>query len=89
MHPDQAKQPAYSEMPGEATRPLFQESEFHYDRNRRQAKQSRIAPAITASGGPGVHIKLGPAFTYLTNAEAKRIIRRIEEAISISEQETK
>lgn len=89
MHPDQAKQPAYSEMPGEATRPLFQESEFHYDRNRRHAKQSRVSPAVSASGGPAVNIKLGATFMFLTNSEAKHLVRRLENAISISEQETK
>lgn len=89
MHSDQAKQPAQAEMPREATRPLFQESEFHYDRNRRHAKQSRVSPAVSASGGPAVNIKLGATFMFLTNSEAKHLIRRLENAISISEQETK
>lgn len=89
MTSDQAKQPAHNEMPDKATRPLFRESEFHYDRNRRHAKQSRVSPAVSASGGPAVNIKLGATFMFLTNSEAKHLIRRLENAISISEQETK
>lgn len=84
MHSDQHKRPAYGEMPAKATRPLFQESEFHYDRNRRQAKQSRVAPAITASGGPGVHLKIGAAFLYLTNSEAKHLVARLQQSIGES-----
>ena len=84
MYSDQHKHPARGEMPPKATRPLFQEYEFHYDRNRRQAKQSRVAPAITASGGPGVHLKIGAAFLYLTNSEAKHLVARLQQAMDES-----
>ena len=84
MYSDQHKHPAYGEMPAKATRPLFQEAEFHYERNRRQAKQSRVAPAITASGGPGVHLKIGSAFLYLTNSEARHMVHRLQQAMDES-----
>lgn len=85
------KRPSDTKMTGNdsMTAKVFQESEFHYDRNRRHAKQSRVSPAISASGGPAVNIKLGATFMFLTNSEAKHLIRRLENAISISEQETK
>ena len=67
---------------------LFQENPFHYERNRRHADRASFKPAITASGGPGVQVKIGSAFLVLTNTEAKRIIRRLEQAITNSEQET-
>lgn len=84
MYSDQHKHPARGEMPPKATRPLFRESEFHYDRNRRHAKQSRISPAISASGGPAVNIKLGAAFMFLTNSEAQHIINRLRQAMDES-----
>ena len=84
MYSDQHKHPAHGEMPPKATRPLFQETEFHYERNRRHAKQSRVAPAITASGGPGVHLKIGPAFLYLTNSEARHLVHRLQRAMDES-----
>lgn len=88
---DLHKRPSDTKMTGNdsMTAKVFQESEFHYDRNRRHAKQSRVSPAISASGGPAVNIKLGATFMFLTNSEAKHLIRRLENAISISEQETK
>jgi hypothetical protein len=88
-HPDQGKHPASGKMPGDARRTerQFQENPFHYERNRRQAKQARFTPAITASGGPGVHVKLGAAFLVLTTAEARRVVRRIEQAIKEAGQE--
>lgn len=84
MHSDQHKHPAYGEMPPKATRPLFQESEFHYDRNRRHAKQSRVSPAVSASGGPAVNIKIGSLFMFLTNSEAKHLISRLQQAMDES-----
>lgn len=87
MPSDQDKHPAKPKMPDYATRPLLTESAFHYDRNRRQAKQARFTPAVTASGGPGVHVKLGAAFLFLTNAEARRVIDRLSKAVQQSETE--
>lgn len=88
--PDQRKHSSSAKMTGNdsMTAKVFQESEFHYDRNRRHAKQSRVSPAISASGGPAVNIKLGATFMFLTNSEAKHLIRRLENAMTLSEAET-
>lgn len=87
---DLHKQPSEAILPGDdsMTANLFQENPFHYERNRRHADRASFKPAITASGGPGVQVKIGSAFLVLTNTEAKRIIRRLEQAITNSEQET-
>lgn len=90
MAPHQHKRPSSPEMTGNdsMTAKVFQESEFHYDRNRRHAKQSRVSPAVSASGGPAVNIKLGSVFMFLTNSEVKHLIRRLENAMNLSETET-
>ena len=84
---DLHKQPSEAILPGDdsMTANLFQENPFHYERNRRHADRASFKPAITASGGPGVQVKIGGAFLVLTNTEAKRIIRRLGNATTLSE----
>ena len=83
MASDLHKRPAQPRMPrdaGDAT--VFYERDLHYPKNREIVARSRVIPAVTASEGPGVHMKMGGAFVVLTASETMGLITRLQCALS-------
>ena len=86
MLPDLHKRPAQPRMPGDAgDATVFYERELHYPKNREIVARSRVIPAVTASEGPGVHVKMGGAFVVLTATETMGLITRLHHALSTAQ----
>lgn len=83
MASDLRKRLSRPRMPGDAgDANVFYERELHYPKNREIVARSRISPAVTASEGAGVHLKLQGAFVVLTASETMGLITRLQCALS-------